>query len=249
MKGVRVTITDTRANITKQRRDAHGKLLPAVRDTPILPIVTALNDTLRSIRERNPELPNVVLVVGASGRKSVHTLALGHFAPKSWEQTAKHDKGETHEIAISGEVLQRGGEGVLEVMLHECAHLLAETREIKDTSRQGRFHNKKFKALAEEMGLVITESSKADGWNDTALTTETRTAYKGELSAMQKVLKLYRLSPKTEAAKPKTTVKIECECRSVTVPIKFIEKGELLCEECGTHFVRTDTEPENETDD
>jgi hypothetical protein len=232
--------TDTRANITKQRRDAHGKLLPAVRDTPILPIVTALNNTLRSIRERNPELPNVVLVVGASGRKSVHTLTLGHFAPKSWEQTAKHDKGETHEIAISGEVLQRGGEGVLETLLHECAHLLAETREIKDTSRQGRFHNKRFKALAEEVGLVIPESSASIGWSTSHLTEQTRTTYKAELSALTKVLKLYRLPSKAKEAKPKTTVKIECECRSVTVPIKFIEKGEILCEECGTHFARTE---------
>ena len=42
----------------------------------------------------------------------------------------------------------------MEVMLHEAAHALAIRRGIKDTSAAGnRYHNKRFVALAAELGL------------------------------------------------------------------------------------------------
>ena len=54
---------------------------------------------------------------------------------------------------ISGEGLRRSPREVLGTLLHEAAHALAHARGIKDTSRQGRYHNKHFKTLAEELGL------------------------------------------------------------------------------------------------
>ena len=54
---------------------------------------------------------------------------------------------------ISGEGLRRTAHDVLGTLLHEAAHALAHARGIKDTSRQGRYHNKHFKTLAEELGL------------------------------------------------------------------------------------------------
>lgn len=39
--------------------------------------------------------------------------------------------------------------------VHEAAHAIAERRGIRDTSRQGRYHNARFKALAEEVGLEV----------------------------------------------------------------------------------------------
>ena len=232
----------TKDNIKSQRRHpVTGKLLPAVKDTPLKPVVDALNSTLMAIREVHPDLPNVVLVVGASGRKSATTLALGHFAPKAWDS-----KGAMHEVAISGEVLQQGAEGVLETLLHEMAHNLAAARDIKDTSRQGRFHNKRFKVLAEELGLIIPESSGAIGWSNTRLTDATKKQYQPQLAELRKALKLYRLPAPAKTAKPKTTVKIECGCRSVTVPISFFEKGALTCEECGEKFEPVGSAEENE---
>lgn len=232
----------TKTNITKQRRGPGGKLLPSVRDTPIKPVVDAINATFRAIREQHPEIPNAVLVIGASGRKSRSTLALGHFAPNSWES-----KDGKHEIAMSGEVLRQGAAGVLETLLHESAHLLADTREIKDTSRQGRWHNVKFKALANELGLVVPESDPSIGWSNTRLTDETKKVYKSELSELGKALKLYRL-PVPEKVTKKVTTKVECACRSITLADSFLKKGNIECVECGVVFRPVESDDDFEGD-
>ena len=75
----------------------------------------------------------------------------GHHAPGRWNAA-----GEQYaEIMISGEGLRRAPADVLGTLLHEAAHALAHARGIKDTSRQGRYHNKHFKAHAEQLGLTV----------------------------------------------------------------------------------------------
>lgn len=212
--------TDTRTNIQRQRRDAKGKLLPKIIDTPIKPILDALNDALRSIRNKHPEVPNVVLVVGTSSIKK-H----GHFSPESWDS-----KSAQNEVMISGESLKRGAEATLGTLIHECTHALAHARGIKDTSRQGRFHNKRFKALAEELGIEV-ESDKTIGWSITSLPKTTAALYKPELAALTKALKAYRLPTMAGKAKVKTTIKLATESgRKLTVPIKFYEAGPIMDE-------------------
>jgi hypothetical protein len=229
-------MTDTTQNIQKQRRDSKGKLLPKIVDTPMKPILDAANVALRAIRERNPEVPNAVLVIGASSLKKY-----GHFAPKSWDG----DKGaQQHEIMISGESLKRGAEDTMATILHECAHALAVSRDIKDTSRQGRFHNKRFKVLGEELGIQLHED-KQIGWSPTTLPKATATLYKTEIAGLRTALKTYR-APELKPKPKKTTVKIECGCRSVTVPISFFEKDDLTCEGCGETFLAVEAESDDE---
>lgn len=214
--------------ITQPR--AGGKFLG---NTPTLAIMQAANDALVAIRKRHPELQNVVLVV-ASGQKRggpVH----GHFAPDTWEA-----KGASHEILLSSESLARGAEATLGTLLHECAHLLAKVRDIKDTSRQGRFHNAKFKALAEELGIQVHQD-KTIGWSATTLPNDTAKVYKTELSALRKALKAYR-RVKPEASALKKTVRLTCDCRGLTVPITFINKGGITCDECGASFEEKEVE-------
>jgi hypothetical protein len=57
-------------------------------------------------------------------------------------------------------------------MLHEAAHALATRRGIKDTSAAGnRYHNKRFAALAAELGLRGPDvPDKITGWSDCTLT-------------------------------------------------------------------------------
>lgn len=221
--------------MTTQAR-AGGKFLG---NTPTLGIIESVNNAFVAIRKNHPELPNAVLVVGATGRKkngAVH----GHFSPDTW--TAKNA---THEIMLSGESLSRGAEATLGTLLHECAHLLAASRGIKDTSRQGRFHNKRFKAVAEELGIEV-EQDPTIGWSITTLPKETATLYRAELTAMRKALKGHRLDHSAiKAPTPKKTMKVWCDCRSVTLPISFLDKGEVRCEECGQLFVEYETSVEN----
>ena len=64
---------------------------------------------------------------------------------------------------ISGEALRRTPADVLGILLHEAAHALADARGITDTSRQGRYHNKKYALLAAELGLDVAETAGSAG--------------------------------------------------------------------------------------
>jgi hypothetical protein len=67
----------------------------------------------------------------------------------------------------------------VEVMLHEAAHALATRRGIKDTSAAGnRYHNKRFVALAAELGLRGPDTpDKITGWSHCTL--HGQAAYRG----------------------------------------------------------------------
>ena len=195
--------------------------------TPTLPMIQALNDCLNSIKTRHPEVGNIVLVVGASsGTKH------GHFAPLSWD-------GNRHEIMISGESLARGAEATLATLLHESAHVIAFTRGIKDTSRQNRFHNTKFRALAEEVGIEVAHDSSI-GWSITTLPAATARTYHRELVALGKAIKTFRVGFAGAATKKPTekrTIKLgTASGRTLTVPISFHEAGDFFDAETGEMF-------------
>lgn len=211
--------------MTQNQARAGGKFLG---NTPTLAIVESINAAFIAIRRNYPELPNAAIVVGASGRRK-NSAVHGHFDPERWDGTKT-----THEIMLSGESLERGAEATLGTLLHECAHLLAHARGIKDTSRQGRFHNKRFKALAEELGITVDQDPTI-GWSITTLPDTTAARYKAELSAMKKALKYYR-KPELTIVGPKRTIKVSCECRSITLLKSFLEKGAIRCDECGELF-------------
>jgi len=211
----------TDRNIDKQPRDAKGRVLAA---TPTKPILEALNNALLSIRQRHDEVPNVVLVVGTSSTKKY-----GHFARRAWDGKAPH------EIMISGESLSRGAVDVLGTLLHECAHAMAENTGVKDTSRQGRYHNAEFKRLANLLGIDV-QLSPGIGWSDTHVPTETQKRYRRELSELNRALKTYRIPDPAKVKALPNSIKISCDCRSITVPLGFYKKGWITCDECGVTF-------------
>lgn len=229
-------MTDTRQNIASQARDGKGRLLPKVTDTPSKIILDALNTCFKALREHHPEIPNAVIVLGTSS-----TTRYGQYQAGTWEG-AKQTK--MPEIILFGEALKRGAQATLATLIHESAHALATTRKIQDTSRQGRFHNKRFKALAEEVGIDVSHNSSI-GWSITALPAETATLYKFELQELAKALKTYRIPPEETEPKEKTTMKIACDCkdakgkleRPVTVPIKWFDKGDIICDVCDQAFM------------
>lgn len=80
-------------------------------------------------------------------------LRLGHFGAERWRLGA--DERTVPEVFIGGEGLARGASPVLATLLHEAAHALASVRGVQETSRRGQYHNKHFRALAEELGLHV----------------------------------------------------------------------------------------------
>lgn len=80
----------------------------------------------------------------------------GHFTTgKMWRAEQDH----FHEINISAEHLDRPIENIMATLCHEMVHYYCLCNGIKDTSQNGRYHNKLFKEEAEKRGLLI---SKAD---------------------------------------------------------------------------------------
>jgi hypothetical protein len=55
---------------------------------------------------------------------------------------------------------------------------------MKDTSRQGRYHNHRFRTVAEELGLQVGRDS-AFGWTQTDLRASTAAGYSGVLGELE----------------------------------------------------------------
>lgn len=88
---------------------------------------------------------------------------------KTWK---KGTEGEwRHELNISADWLDRPIENVVATMVHEMVHLYNIQNGIQDTSRNGTYHNKKFKAEAEKHMLHIEQHEKY-GWAITSPTEE-----------------------------------------------------------------------------
>ena len=144
-------------------------------------IIAALEHAWAAIQDQHPDVPDVVIVTGAGsnqkGTPEGYRLR-GHHWPERWVLDGQ-DEARAPELFIAGELLSAGGRAVVEVMLHEAAHALATRRGIKDTSAAGnRYHNKRFVALAAELGLRGPDMpDKITGWSDCTLTGQA--AYEG----------------------------------------------------------------------
>ena len=90
--------------------------------------------------------------------------AYGHFTcGKVWQAGTEH----RYEINISTATLSRPIEDTTATLLHEMVHLYCYVHGIKDTSRGGTYHNKRFKETAETHGLIVHHHPKY-GWTLTS---------------------------------------------------------------------------------
>jgi hypothetical protein len=97
-------------------------------------VVIALEEAYAALRLRWPELPAVVITVFYDRHRSVR----GYFWDGQWRSQADPFLPELH---IDSTILSDPPEAILKTLVHEAAHALARARGIKDTSREGRYHN------------------------------------------------------------------------------------------------------------
>jgi hypothetical protein len=149
-------------------------------------LVGALEAVWAEIRRRHPDVPPVIVTVGAGSIGArPGTLRLGHYAHARWRPAAKTGKTPAvAELFIGGEGLGRDPASVLGTLLHEAAHGAAATRGIKETSRAGAYHNKRYKQLAEELGLTI-ERHPTIGWTTTTVPPATAAAYAEQVEQLR----------------------------------------------------------------
>lgn len=225
-------------------------------------IVKALEGVWREIVKRHPELPDVVMITG-SGLDGMGAK-WAHFWRERW--TDKTDKSTRPELFIAGERLACGAKLTVQSMLHEAAHALAHVREIQDTSRQGRYHNKEFVKCANELGLDYAHEGpdKVIGFSAVTLTEEGEARYAKVIEKLDTAIKTYlpgfegyvttggdgsnggdgahRIKgvKRTPIAGPsRNNIKYVCQCetpRIMRMSKKTFEEAPVMCGACGKDF-------------
>ncbi|MFC4050052.1 hypothetical protein ACFOY4_10185 [Actinomadura syzygii] len=196
-------------------------------------VLRALEGVWYAIRDRHTEIPDVVLIL-ASGTEGKQAR-WGHHAPGRWH-VADSDRTE---IMVSGEGLRRTPAEVLGTLLHEATHALAEARDIQDTSRQGRYHNTRFRDLATELGIDVAKDDKF-GWSITTVPDTTQAAYRAPLRALEKAMVLWRrdeITAPTATGKSSNLIAAICPCeRTIRIARSSLEQAAVTCGACGGDF-------------
>ena len=204
-------------------------------------LVAALEHAWQTIRTRHPDVPEAVLVVasGSEGKR----LNLGHFAPHRWQVNG----ADRHEVLVGGEGLQRGPLEVLGTLLHEAAHGLAQARSIQDTSRGGRYHNRRYATLAAELGLDVA-SVKPIGWSATTVPEQTAGGYAGQLEELQAALVLWRRQEHRIGSGSRSRNLLACTCpcgRKLRAARTTLEEAPIVCGACEHPFEPADSDEGN----
>jgi hypothetical protein len=229
-------------------------------------VVTVLEKVWRKIQANHPELPDVVIVTGSG---MIGPARWGHFRANGWTERAEKEAAVSlvlGEMFIAGETLAKGAAHTVETMLHEGAHVLAKVREIQDTSRQNRWHNRKFLALAEELGLSYGQESAHPqiGFSQVTLTPETTEEYAEVIAELDAAIRLTVAlpawlreaggeeggagenighhggrKPKAEGAGSSNNLKATCGCeepRIIRASRKVLEADPIICGKCREEF-------------
>lgn len=197
-------------------------------------LVAELDRTWSAVRSRHPDVPEVVIALGSGSDGRRGGLRLGHFAADRWER----GDGRLPELFVGGEGLSRGARPVLGTLLHEAAHGMASTRKIADTSRQGRWHNARFRDLAAEMGIEVAKVPSL-GWSDTTVPDATAAAYRGELQGLDAAITAFRhAEPRSRGrANSNNGVAARCGCgRRIRIAESVLAAGPVVCGLCGSDF-------------
>lgn len=224
-------------------------------DTPTLPILNAVNALWREIQHNNPGTPNVSIVLQAS------EYAHGHFAPGSWTD---QNGASIHELMLStvSLALSTNDGGVIKTvstLLHEAAHAYAYANGLKDTSRQGRYHNGTFKTLAERFGCDV-KPHPAIGHVTDGITNAARALYASHIEALNSAVTVFRRSagfdlaglfgtltgghagpvarkPRKAYGSDSLTVICECDSEGYRIPKALYDTATLHCHECESDYV------------
>ncbi len=217
------------------------------------PVVAVLERVAQKAMGFHPDLPGVTVTVApAPASKQRGFTVLGYFSPEAWAAGKASCEGlemgedplRIHEVLISGETLSHGADQVLSTMLHELVHAMNRNRDARDTSNRGRYHNKVFRAAAEEMLLEVADLGKPLGHSGTSLTPEARDRYAQELADLVEAIKVARVrKPDEEKEKKaqdpaKKRIKLVCEnaCTDISIQagkvVDFLTTNMPVCPEC-----------------
>jgi hypothetical protein len=98
---------------------------------------------------------DVVLTTGGTSRP-----AYGWFAESTWRYGDRH----VHELFLNADrrvphPAVSAAEDVLVTLLHEACHVWAQLSGVRDTSRGGRYHNRRFAEIALAIGVAVEKDA------------------------------------------------------------------------------------------
>lgn len=204
-----------------------------MKDTSLIPAITESNRLLVAAVQHfalSVDPARILVTIQSKGRRN----ALGWFWHSRWSPEKSKDKKEfLHEINLSAEYLREHNMG--ETLLHELAHAENHHCGIQDTDKTGRRHNKKFKSMAECVGLKVTKSGSL-GFAFTDLDARGE-EFLDKIQFDRNVYTMCRIV-ETKASKQGTRLlKIECpECGYVVrTTQKWLDVGLPVCP-CGSEM-------------
>jgi hypothetical protein len=197
-------------------------------------LLAELEDAWQAIANDHGGLPPVVVTIASGELPQRRQLRLGRFSPCAWQ----HDGDEVAEVLIGAEGLARGAEPVLATLLHEAAHGLAYQRQIRDTSRGGRYHNRRYLEVAQSVGLQVAHHPQL-GWSSTTLSNQARDRYSAQVRALDAALQAHRHRHDARAARGSGRNLLGCRCRCgrrIRVSAAALAQAPIVCERCGHAF-------------
>jgi hypothetical protein len=206
---------------------AQAQAAQATQGESLSPILKALTKAHDIIKEETGAPRATILITRDMKGKLAHFT---YYQP--WEVNGEG----FNEIAFTAEILAKGSEFVLSVLLHEVAHSLNYAEGIKDCSAN-QYHNAKFKSRAESLGLKTVEiKGKGHAW--TVMTEFGLKRWAKALKVIEAALEITAISQ--DKAKPKSRntnlIKATCDCENIIRTSKSVLESGVECQECGSKF-------------
>jgi secreted PhoX family phosphatase len=215
------------ATVTKKKTATAGDIFAKGARVENLSTITKALEEAHAIIAKETGAPRATIVTGRSA--TVH----GHFTP--WTPWASGEES-FHEIFIT--IAKREAREMLGTLLHETAHSIDNKEGVKGTSGDG-YHNQKFKARAESLGLTITQAPRI-GFSVTSVSDECVARWQKAHDLIEEALRLTADSGQG-TAKPKGRNKnllvAECDCgEKIRLSAKTLKLCAPRCQNCFHDF-------------
>lgn len=218
--------------------------------------IEELHKGFRLLNDRifNSQLPLPAILVQNQGTRTRNILGWC-TVDKIWADD--NQTIQMYELNITAEFLNRPLSEIMCTMLHEMVHLYCNVANIKDTSRKGGYHNKRFKTEAEKAGMAVT-FNKSNGWAVTTLLPQTQAMIES-LDLNQEAFKIKRYTwgeVATDGEDPEEKPKKKppqniWHCPGCGIEIKPKKKVKLniICGKCMKPFVEKPDESDDDEEE
>ena len=155
----------------------------------------------------------------------------GWHSPKRWHQGFVS----LDEIVVTPWAVDKGVLHTASVLAHEFVHLANAVAQRKDTSRQGRYHNKAYRETADALGLTVGKDESC-GWCLTELGGDLADFVRRLTGNGAVDVHVFRYQRKSFPKEEPSLVKFVADCRCgvlAYVPRKRAEDIALCCGRCG----------------